>query len=158
MIDELVRTLGLAPHPEGGFYRETWRSAVPVETPRGRRSVGTSIYYLLPRGTFAAWHQVSSDELWHFYDGQALTMYLLDPSHGRLETVTLGRDVAKGERPQVLVPAGVLQAAEPRGEYTLCGCTVAPGFDFADFEMPARGEMMKRFPQHRAVFARLCRE
>jgi hypothetical protein len=155
MVDELVRTLGLAPHPEGGFYRETWRSTVPVETPRGRRSVGTAIYYLLPRGTFAAWHRVSSDELWHFYDGQALTMHLLDGRQGRLETVTLGRDVMRGERPQVLVPAGVLQAAVPRGDYTLCGCTVAPGFDFADWEMPRGEELAARYPEHEELFRRL---
>jgi predicted cupin superfamily sugar epimerase len=157
MVDELVRTLGLAPHPEGGFYRETWRSAVPVETPRGVRSVGTAIYYLLPRGTFAAWHRVSSDELWHFYDGHALTMYLLDERVGRLETVVLGRDVARGERPQVLVPAGVLQAAQPRGDYALCGCTVAPGFDFADWQMPARDSLVARYPEHAELVRQLTR-
>lgn len=154
MVDDLVKTLGLAPHPEGGFYRETWRSTVPVETARGTRSVGTAIYYLLPRGTFAAWHRVTSDELWHFYDGHALTMYLLD-EHGRLETVTLGRDVARGERPQVLVRAGVLQAALPRGEYTLCGCTVGPGFDFADWEMPRGEELAARHPEHAELFRQL---
>lgn len=154
MVDELVRTLGLAPHPEGGFYRETWRSTVAVETPRGTRSVGTAIYYLLPRGTFAAWHRVSSDELWHFYDGHALTMFLLD-ERGRLETVMLGRDVVKGERPQVLVPAGVLQAAVPRGAYTLCGCTVAPGFDFADWEMPRGVDLAARHPEHAELFRQL---
>ncbi|MFE8600139.1 cupin domain-containing protein [Archangium violaceum] len=154
MVDELVRTLGLAPHPEGGFFRETWRSTVPVETPRGTRSVGTAMYYLLPRGTFSAWHRVRSDELWHFYDGHALTMYLLD-EHGHLETVTLGRDVTRGERPQVLVPAGVLQAAVPRGDYTLCGCTVGPGFDFADWEMPRREELAARHPEHAELFRQL---
>ncbi|WNG35900.1 cupin domain-containing protein [Archangium violaceum] len=157
MVDELVRTLGLAPHPEGGFFREMWRSPVTVETPRGTRSVGTAIYYLLPRGTFAAWHRVASDELWHFYDGQVLTMYLLDERQGRMETVTLGRDVAKGERPQVLVPAGVLQAALPRGDYTLCGCTVSPGFDFADWEMPRSEELVARHPEHARLFRLLSR-
>jgi uncharacterized protein len=155
MVDELVRTLGLAPHPEGGFYRETWRSTVSAQTPRGIRSVGTAIYYLLPRGTFAAWHRVTSDELWHFYDGHALTMYLLDERQGQLETLVLGRDVSKGERPQVLVPAGVLQAAEPRGDYTLSGCTVGPGFDFNDWEMPRGEELAARHPEHATLFRRL---
>ncbi|WNG24833.1 cupin domain-containing protein [Cystobacter fuscus] len=155
MVDELVRTLGLAPHPEGGFFRETWRSAMTMETPRGTRSVGTAIYYLLPRGTFSAWHRVSWAEQWHFYDGHALTMYLLDEAQGRLETVTLGRDVARGERPQVIVPAGVLQAALPQGEYTLCGCTVSPGFDFADWEMPHGEELAARHPQHAELFRQL---
>ena len=155
MVDELVKTLGLTPHPEGGFYRETWRASVSVETSRGRRSVATGIYYLLPRGTFAAWHRVTSDELWHFYDGQALTLYLLDERQGRMETVVLGRDVTRGERPQVLVPAGVLQAARPQGEYTLCGCTVAPGFDFADWEMPPGETLAARYPEHAELFRQL---
>jgi uncharacterized protein len=155
MVDELVRTLGLLPHPEGGFYRETWRSTSQAETPRGTRALGTAIYYLLPRGTFAAWHRVTSDELWHFYDGHALTMYLLDEGTGHLETVRLGRDVSHGERPQVLVPAGVLQAAWPEGDYTLCGCTVSPGFDFADWEMPRGEDLAARHPTHAALFRRL---
>ncbi|MCY1079766.1 cupin domain-containing protein [Archangium lansingense] len=156
MVEELVKTLGLAPHPEGGFYRETWRSTVPVETPRGARSVGTAMYYLLPRGTFAAWHRVNSDELWHFYDGHVLTMYLLN-ENGSMETVSLGRDVTRGELPQVLVPAGVLQAALPRGDYTLCGCTVGPGFDFADWEMPRGEDLAARYPEHAKLFRLLSR-
>ncbi|MET0403022.1 MAG: cupin domain-containing protein [Cystobacter sp.] len=155
MIDELVRTLGLTRHPEGGFYRETWRSEVTVESPRGTRSAGTAIYYLLPRGTFTAWHRVNSAEVWHFYDGQPLTLHLLDESQGRLETVTLGRDVTRGERPQVLIPAGVLQAGQPQGDYALCGCTVAPGFDFADWEMPGGEELAARHPEHAELFRRL---
>ena len=86
--------------------------------------MATGIDYLLPRGTFAAWHRVTSDELWHFYDGQALTLYLLDERQRRLETVVLGRDVTQGERPQVLVPPGVLQAARTKANTP---CAVAPG-------------------------------
>ncbi|ATB32505.1 cupin domain-containing protein [Melittangium boletus] len=156
MIDELVRTLGLLPHPEGGFYRETWRSSSRVETPRGTRALDTAIYYLLPRGSFAAWHRVTSNELWHFYDGQALTLYLLDESTRQLETVRLGRDVTRGERPQVLIPAGILQAARPEGDYTLCGCTVSPGFDFADWEMPRGEDLAVRHPEHAALLRQLA--
>jgi predicted cupin superfamily sugar epimerase len=150
MIDELVRALGLQPHPEGGFYKETYRAQARVETPRGSRSAGTAIYYLLPRGQLAAWHQVASDEVWHFYGGEPLTLYLL--SAQGLETVTLGREVLRGEQPQVVIPAGVLQAAVPRGEYTLVGCTVAPGFDFADWEMPSLDTLLARYPEHAELF------
>lgn len=155
MIDEWVMTLGLVPHPEGGFYRETWRSEGTVETARGRRALGTAIYYLLPRGMHSAWHRLRSDELWHFHAGGPLTLYLFDERAGRLETVLLGGEVAKGERPQARVPAGVLQAAVPQGEYTLCGCTMSPGFDFADFELPPAEALAARHPEHAELFRRL---
>jgi uncharacterized protein len=150
MVDELVRALGLQPHPEGGYYKETYRARAQVETPRGSRSAGTAIYYLLPRGEFAAWHQVASDEVWHFYDGSPLTLYLLGEQG--LTAVTLGRDVRSGEQPQVIIPAGVLQAAVPRGDYTLAGCSVAPGFDFADWEMPSLDTLLARYPEHAELF------
>lgn len=153
MVDELVSALGLQPHPEGGYYKETYRAPLRVETPRGARAAGTAIYYLLPRGAFAAWHEVSSDEVWHFYDGAPLTLYLL--SERGLETVELGRGVGRGERPQVVIPAGVLQAALPRGDYTLVGCTVAPGFDFADWRMPSREELVGRYPEHAELMRQL---
>ncbi len=156
MVDELVRRLGLVPHPEGGFYKEMYRAALRVETPRGTRSAGTAIYYLLPRGTFAAWHRVTSDEVWHFYDGHPLSLHLVG-GDGRLETVVLGRDVARGEQPQVVVHAGVLQAAVPRGEYTLVGCTVSPGFDFADWEMPSAESLAARYPEHAELMRQLSR-
>ncbi|MBN1208280.1 MAG: cupin domain-containing protein [Myxococcaceae bacterium] len=155
MVQELVRALGLQPHPEGGYFREMYRARARVETPRGPRSAGTAIYYLLPRGEFAAWHQVASDEVWHFYDGAPLTLYLLGEQG--LEAVTLGRDVVRGEQPQVVVPAGVLQAAVPRGDFTLVGCTVAPGFDFADWELPARDALIARYPEHADLFRQLTR-
>jgi uncharacterized protein len=155
MSDEWVQALGLQPHPEGGYYREMYRATAQVETSRGPRSAGTAIYYLLPRGTFAAWHRVASDEVWHFYEGEPLTLYLLGA--GGLERVVLGREVARGERPQVVVPAGVLQAAAPEGAYTLAGCTVAPGFDFADWEMPSREALVALHPEHAEVLRRFSR-
>src|SRR5262245_976921 len=130
---DLVRLLELIPHPEGGYYRETFRSSAPVRPSDGRdpRSASTAIYFLLPAGTFSAWHRVASDEVWHFYDGDPLELVTIDGT-GELRVATLGRGLAEGQRPQLVVPAGVLQAARPVGErYTLCGCTVAPGFDFA---------------------------
>jgi predicted cupin superfamily sugar epimerase len=160
----LVALLDLAPHPEGGFYKETWRGALTLEGlrtpdgfPRGPRAAHTAIYFLLPAGAFSALHRVASDEAWHHYDGDPVDLHLLD-DRGAHTHVVLGRDVASGQRPQLLVPAGTWQAAVPRGErYALCGCTVSPGFDFRDFEMPTRGELLARFPAHAELVTRLTR-
>ena len=157
--EELVKRLGLAPHPEGGYYRETWRSPQRVDGhAAGVRVASTAIYFLLPAGTFSALHRVSSDEVWHHYDGDPVDLHLLDEAAGAHEVVCLGRDVAGGQLPQHVVPAGVWQAAVPRGErFALCGCTVAPGFEFDDFEMPSRTELLARFPSHADVVMRLTR-
>lgn len=154
-VDDLVRLLDLAPHPEGGFYRETFRSPRVEGAPA--RAASTAIYFLLPSGTFSALHRVRSDEAWHHYDGTPLDLHTID-DQGVHAVVRLGRDLARGERPQHVVPANVWQAAAPVGEgWSLCGCTVAPGFDFADFEMPSRTELLTRFPRHRDLVVRLTR-
>jgi predicted cupin superfamily sugar epimerase len=157
--EAIVKELALCPHPEGGFYRETWRSPLAVPGARGStRAASTAIYFLLPASTFSAWHRVASDEAWHHYDGDPLDLHLIDEKDGTHTIVALGRDVTHGERPQHVVPAGVWQAAVPRGErYTLCGCTVAPGFDFADFEMPSQDDLLARLPEHAAIVRRLTR-
>jgi uncharacterized protein len=153
----VVATLGLAPHPEGGFFRETFRAPLGVAAPQGQRAASTAIYFLLPAGTFSALHRVRSDEVWHHYDGDPIELYTLH-ENGRHEVVRLGHDLARGERPQAVVPAGVWQAALPVGSrFALCGCTVAPGFDFADFEMPARAELIERFPEVRELIEQLTR-
>jgi hypothetical protein len=153
----LVASLGLAPHPEGGFFRETFRAPLEVDAPQGRRAASTAIYFLLPAGTFSALHRVRSDEAWHHYDGDPIDLHTIDDD-GLHAIARLGRAIARGERPQVVVPAGVWQAAVPIGAtYALCGCTVAPGFDFVDFEMPARGALVERFPALRDVVAALTR-
>jgi uncharacterized protein len=134
--EEVVRLLGLIPHPEGGFYAETFRAPAPA----GERGASTAIYYLLPEGEVSAWHRVvDADEVWHHYAGGPLELTLSD---GRKRSaVILGSDLAAGQRPQAVVPAGVWQTARALGEWTLVGCTVAPGFQFASFEMaPARWE------------------
>ncbi len=157
--DALVQRLSLSPHPEGGFYRETWRSPLELRSlPHGEpRAASTAIYFLLPAGTFSALHRVASDEVWHHYDGDPLDLHEIDETGTHTVTV-LGRDVARGERPQHVVAANRWQAAVPRGErFALCGCTVAPGFDFADFEMPARDALTRLFPQHTQLVARLTR-
>ncbi|MBN9162205.1 MAG: cupin domain-containing protein [Myxococcales bacterium] len=156
---KLVELLGLAPHPEGGWFRETWRSPLVLGgLPHGApRSASTSIYFLLPAGAFSALHRVASDEVWHHYDGDPLELHVLE---GRVhQTFILGRDLARGQRPQHVVPAGAWQAAVPLGpRWALCGCTVSPGFDFADFEMPSREEMLQLLPDHVEIVKRLTRE
>jgi predicted cupin superfamily sugar epimerase len=152
----IIQRLGLAPHPEGGFYRETFRARLPIDTPHGTRAVCTAIYFLLPAGTFSALHRVRSDEVWHHYGGDPVQLHVIDRGvHG---IVVLGPDLAAGERPQYVVEAGTWQAAVPSGnEYALCGCTVAPGFDFADFEMPTRANLCAHYPDLRSVIERLTR-
>ena len=158
--EAMVRLLGLQPLPEGGFYRETFRANARVGThdDRGERAASTAIYFLLPAGTFSALHRVRSDEAWHHYDGDTVDLHTIDAS-GEHAVARLGRSWDAGERPQIVVPAGVWQAAVPVGRaWSLCGCTVAPGFDFADFEMPPRSELVARFPRHRALIEKLSRD
>lgn len=131
---EIVARLGLVPHPEGGHYRETFRDAA---TGAGGRSASTAIYFLLAAGELSRWHRVDAAEVWHWYAGAPLELSMrrgLDTSapvaHHRL-----GADLAAGERPQAVVPAGIWQQARSLGAWTLVGCTVAPGFTFAGFEL-----------------------
>jgi predicted cupin superfamily sugar epimerase len=133
--EEVVGLLGLAPHPEGGFYRETFRAAVA----EGGRAASTAIYYLLREGEVSAWHRVlDADEVWHHYAGGTLELTLAAEGQER-SSVRLGADLAAGERPQAVVPAGVWQTARPLGGWVLAGCTVAPAFEFAGFEMAPPG-------------------
>jgi predicted cupin superfamily sugar epimerase len=135
---EVARLLELSPHPEGGWYRETWRAPPPAVA--GGRGAGTAIYYLLGAGEESRWHRVDADELWHFYAGAPL-MLRTSADGGGVRTVVLGTRLAEGQRPQVAVPAGTWQAARPLGRWTLVGCTVSPAFDFAGFELaPERWE------------------
>jgi len=160
---ELIEILGLTDHPEGGFYRETFRSpltlrGLPWLAAPAERSASTAIYFLLPAGRFSAFHRVMADEVWHHYAGDPIELHTLDRSHGH-HAVRLGRDFKAGERPQHVVPAGVYQAAAPVGErYSLCGCTVAPGFDFADFAMPSRSALVQELAEHRALIERFTRD
>lgn len=130
---ELIAQLALAPHPEGGHYRETWRSALRVQTTDGReRAALTDIYYLLTAGSFSVWHRVCSDEVWHWYEGEPLELLVAAPDLAEHRRIVLG-PAAASAGPAFTVPAHWWQAARPLGEYALCGCTVAPGFDFEDF-------------------------
>lgn len=152
----VLATLELAPHPEGGFFRETFRSPTMLHFPdRPARSASTAIYFLLPAGSFSALHRVSSDEVWHHYDGAPVDLHLI-AQDGAHVVLGLGKDLEAGERPQHVVPAGVWQAALPRGD-ALCGCTVAPGFDFADFELAERAALTRAYPRHAEIIAALTR-
>jgi predicted cupin superfamily sugar epimerase len=134
---EVARLLGLTPHPEGGRYRETFRDTA---TSGHGRAVSTAIYFLLQAGEVSRWHRIDAAEVWHWYAGSPLQLQLRD-SDGRVTTLRLGNDLAGGDRPQAVVPASVWQSARSTGEWTLVGCTVAPGFEFASFELAPGGDV-----------------
>jgi hypothetical protein len=133
--EEVIAALGLEPHPEGGWFRETYRHAPPA----GGRGAGTAIYYLLRAGERSAWHRVAdADEIWHWYAGAPLALEVAEHS-APARSVVLGPSLTDGERPQGLVPANAWQAARSLGDWTLVGCTVTPAFEFASFEMAPAG-------------------
>jgi len=157
--EQVIARLGLLPHPEGGFFRETFRAHAQVTAPFANetRAASTAIYFLLRAGEFSAFHTVRSDEAWHHYLGESLELHTIDPA-GNHQRVELGPNLLHGEYPQWVVPADSLQAARVIGEgFALCGCTVAPGFDFADFRMPPRSELCQRYPAHAQLIASLTR-
>jgi predicted cupin superfamily sugar epimerase len=155
----LIDLLELQEHPEGGYYRETFRAFAEVTSTLHSepRTASTAIYFLLPAQTFSALHRVRSDEVWHHYDGDPLEIHTIDET-GEYTLQILGKQYIEGQRPQIVVPAGVWQAARPRGSRgAFCGCTVAPGFDFNDFELPTREELQVLFPKHRGIIHSLTR-
>jgi hypothetical protein len=163
----LIGTLGLEPHPEGGYFRETYRAGENVEASAlparfaGARSFSTAIHFLLTADTFSAFHRIASDEVWHFYAGAPINLEVLHPE-GRHETIRLGNDPSAGMRFQAVVPAGCWFGAALAGnpdpeDFALVGCTVAPGFDFEDFELAERAVLFDAYPAHRAMIERLTR-
>jgi predicted cupin superfamily sugar epimerase len=129
---DVIRLLSLAPHPEGGHFRETFRDPRMIE---GGRAASTAIYFLLARGERSQWHRIDAAEVWHYYAGAPLELGVMQAGGVETTTIVLGNDIAAGEHPQGVVPAGAWQTAESRGDWTLVGCTVAPGFEFAQFEL-----------------------
>lgn len=163
-IEELATQLQLQPHPEGGFYKEVYRSVGVIPQAAlgngfsGERNYSTSIYFMLVGGNFSAFHRIKSDELWHFYDGDSCHVYVIH-LNGELEIIRLGKDIANGEVYQAVVPAGAWFASECSNSagYSLTGCTVSPGFDFADFEMTERDSLINEYPKYIDIITRLTR-
>jgi uncharacterized protein len=149
----LIEQLQLSLHPEGGHFRETYRASQTVPTPRGPRPASTAILFLLQAGERSHWHRLHSDEAWHFHAGGGLLVHELSPS-GAAQTTRLGMDLSCGEHPQHVVPAGHWFAAEPAssGTWSLVSCTVAPGFDFADFELASPDQLAA----HDGALTELC--
>ncbi len=133
---EVVRLLGLVPHPEGGHFRETFRDQSRID---GGRAASTAMYFLLARGERSHWHRIDAIEVWHFYAGAPLLLETAASEAPAVTRVTLGPDLAAGQHPQAIVAAGAWQAAESLGAWTLVGCTVAPGFEFERFELAPKG-------------------
>lgn len=163
--EALISKYNMVRHPEGGYYAQTYISheMIPVnglpERFTGARPFSTAIYFLLVKGNFSAFHRLKSDECWHFYSGQPLLVYEIS-IEGKLSVIRLGNDVLQGEIFQYVVPAGAWFASEPApgSAFSFVGCTVAPGFDFADFELAQANELAAVYPQHEAVICRLCRQ
>jgi uncharacterized protein len=127
---DVIRLLKLRAHPEGGYYRETFRDSKQVEA----RAASTAIYFLLKQGEVSRWHRIDAVEIWHWYAGAPIRLRI-QVEHGPIETALLGTDFSRNQQPQVIVPARAWQTAETMGEWTLVGCTVAPGFEFEYFEL-----------------------
>ncbi len=159
--DHWIRTLRLEPHPEGGLFRETWRSperAVQSALPErfgGDRALGTSIYYLLRAGEHSRLHRLRGDEVWHFHDGGPLLVHVLSPDGGYRQ-LRIGIDAQAGETLQAVIPHGSWFGAElgPGAPFALVGCTVAPGFEYEDFELGDRETLLARHPEHRELVLR----
>jgi predicted cupin superfamily sugar epimerase len=161
--DYFINKLGLTKHIEGGSFKETYRSNFEINKQnlpgdfKGNRNISTGIYFLLEHGQFSAFHKIASDEMWHFYYGQTLTVYEIEPD-GNLITHKLGTDLDKGETFQCIIKAGNWfgsRCEEPNG-FSLVGCTVSPGFDFADFELANKESLTNRYPHLTELIAQMC--
>jgi predicted cupin superfamily sugar epimerase len=163
--DQLVQKYTMLPHPEGGYYKETYRciQTIPQQVLSrkfaGERNISTAIYFLLEQGNFSAFHKIKSDECWHFYTGGSMNVYVIH-INGNLETIKLGNDISHAQTFQHVVPSGCWFASEPAAgsTFSFVGCTVAPGFDFDDFELAKAADLIKVYPQHKYLINRLCRQ
>ena len=164
-LAHLIKYFDLQPHPEGGWYRQTYKSSESVaasalpERFEGQRSFSTVIYFLLEKGNFSAFHRIKSDECWHFYSGDPLLIYIIRPG-GILDTIPLGNNIDKGHHFQYIVPANCWFASRPAPEsgYCFVGCTVSPGFEFEDFELAKANELIALYPNHSDLIRELCRQ
>jgi len=165
MVEEIIRSLNLTKHPEGGYYREIYRSNefIPVEVLENRkntkkpyRNISTSIYYLLVNSDVSLFHRIKSDEIWHFYQGSPLLLHILDEEKQEYRNITLGKDLVF----QVVVPKNVWFSAEilDKSSYSLIGCTVSPGFEFEDFEIAKSQNLISKFPQWENLIKKFTKE
>ena len=154
-----IGNLNLQAHPEGGYFKETYRSEDIVLNKYGKnRSASTGIYFLITSANFSAFHKIESDEMWHFHGGSPLVVYVLMPD-GELNILQIGNDLEKGQTPQAIVPAGCWFASrvEAPNSYSFVGCTVSPGFDFQDFVLANREELTAEYPTHSDLIKELTR-
>ena len=164
IINKFIQQYNLEPHPEGGWYKQTYKSSeqIPADALPGRfsanRVFSTAIYFLLEQGNFSAFHRIKSDECWHFYTGDPLHIYIIEPN-GELKIVSLGNELEKGQSFQYVVPANCWFASRPApgSKYCFVGCTVSPGFEFDDFELADGNEISGMYPQHKEIIKELCR-
>ncbi|MFA4852120.1 MAG: cupin domain-containing protein [Bacteroidales bacterium] len=163
-LDKIILNLKLKPHPEGGFFRETYRSVGDIKQDslgskyKGKRNYSTCIYFLLTSEVFSAFHRIRQDEIWHFYDGSPISLHIITPG-GEYSNTVIGRDIDQGQIPQFIVPGGSWFAATVinKNDYSLVGCTVSPGFDFLDFKLPVRNDLIIKFPQHKKIITKLTK-
>lgn len=158
-FDYWVKAYEMNQHPEGGYYKEIYRSENSVTTSYGaNRSLMTSIYFLITKGNFSSFHRIKSDELWNYHYGDALSVHIISPE-GNYSMLKIGSNVENGEQLQGVVPAGSWFASEviEGGDYSLVGCVVAPGFDFEDFELAEKIKLSAHFPQHKILIDKLCK-
>ena len=159
----VIERLNLLPHPEGGYYRRNWQSQLQAEAKDATgksvhpiRSIGSSILYLLPSNEVCAWHRVACDEMWHYYNGSGLKMYLLNSFTG-LSEHSLGMDIEKGQLPQLIIPRNTWFCGEvlDNEAYSFCGCTLWPSFSYADFELAEQHKLLDEFPAHKELINRI---
>lgn len=163
MVSELISKFNLLPHPEGGYFAETYRSPNQFDNNQNgdfpsKRNWSTAIYFLLVKDSFSAFHKIKSDEVWHFYFGSPIEVIVITPT-GELKKTVLGTNFNQGEVFQYTVSAGNWFGSRVKqpGEFGFVGCTVAPGFSFEDFEMPTRHDLLQQFPQHKQIILELTR-
>jgi len=163
-IQQIIDKLGLQPHPEGGYYKETYRSEGKIDKQslgndfKGDRNYCTSIYFLLTSNNFSAFHRIKQDEIWNFYSGSALYVHVIN-RQGEYTRHQVGMNLDASEVPQLVVPANCWFASSVKDldSYSLVGCTVAPGFDFEDFELATRADLIKQYPQLKIIITDLTR-
>jgi len=164
ITNQLIQKYNLQPHPEGGWFKQTYKSKEQIaadalpERFGASRVFSTAIYFLLEKVNFSSFHRIKSDECWHFYAGDPLLIYIIE-QNGELKVISLGNDLEKGQSFQCVVPANRWFASRPapESEYCFVGCTVSPGFEFEDFELADLTELLVMYPQHKSIIKELCR-